>query len=280
MLNERLENVKAATPSMSVRIIGWSGVPDVGDTFRVVQDEKVAKKQAEENEDNAKHSEAEPTKIISQKSLFDAIASQKQKILKVVVKCDVHGTREALVDCFNAIKSDKVKLEILSSGVGPISKGDIEFASSAEALVIGFNVKMDNGVAPLAKNKGIRVILHKIIYELIDRIREEMAELLEYEYTENHLGTAEIRRVFDLAKGVIAGCMVIDGQIIRDKLARVRRGDTVLFEGKIDSLRRLKDDHSEVRSGFECGIRTEGFSAFAEGDTIECFEMIQHRQTL
>jgi translation initiation factor IF-2 len=173
-----------------------------------------------------------------------------------------------------------VKLKILSSGVGLISKNDVEFAHASEAMIIGFNVKMESGVAPLAKNRNVHIMEHDIIYELIDRVREEMEELLDFKYTENHLGTTEIRRVFDLARVIIAGCMVIDGQIIRDKLARVRRGDKILFEGKIDSLRRQKDDHSEVRSGFECGIRMEGFSAFEEGDTIECFEMIQHRQEL
>ncbi|MDR1435191.1 MAG: translation initiation factor IF-2 [Puniceicoccales bacterium] len=281
MLNERSENVKLATPSMSVKIIGWNEVPNSGDIFETVKDEKTAKKQAEENENNAKLARAEPVrKIANVKTLFEAMASQDQKILKVVLKCDVHGTMEALIGCLGAIKSDRVKLEILTSGVGLISKNDVEFARTSEAIIVGFNVKTDNGVAPLAKNKNVRVRIHNIIYELIDQVKEEMKELLDFEYTENHLGTAEIRRVFDLARVIIAGCMVIDGQIIRDKLARIRRGDKVLFEGKIDSLRRQKDDYSEVRSGFECGIRMEGFSAFEEGDTIECFEMIQHRQTL
>jgi translation initiation factor IF-2 len=280
MLNERLETVKTATPSMAVRVTGWSGVPNAGDLFQVVQDEKLAKKQAEENEHDHK-AKADPVhKIDNVKTLFEAMASQKQKILKLIVKCDVHGTMEALVACLEAIKSDKVKLEILNSGVGAVSKNDIEFAYSSEAIVVGFNVKMDNGVAPLAKNKGVHVLLHDIIYELVDRVREEMAELLDYEYSENHLGTAEVRQVFNLARAVVAGSMVIDGQIVRDKPVRVRRGTKVLFEGKIDSLKRQKEDQSEVRSGFECGIKIEGFSAFEEGDTIESFEMIRHRQML
>jgi translation initiation factor IF-2 len=280
MLNEHLEAVKVATPAMAVKIIGWSSIPEVGDIATVVGDEKTAKKQTEENRNEAKRTEIEPAKIADVKALFEAIASQKQKVLKVIVKCDVHGTREALVECFGAIKSDKVKLEILSSGVGAISKTDIEFASSSEAIVVGFNVKMDSGALPLAKNKGVHVILHNIIYELIDCVKEEMAELLDYEYTENHLGTAEVRRVFHLAKALVAGCMVVDGQIVRDKSVRVRRGNKILFEGSIDSLKRQKEDQVEVRSGFECGIKVNGFSAFEEGDTIESFEMIRHRQTL
>lgn len=281
MLNERSEVVKAATPSMSIRIIGWSGLPNAGDAFEVVKDEKTAKKQAEENKNNAKLISAEPTqKIANIKALFEAMESQKQKILKIIIKCDVQGTQEALIGCLNNIKSDRVKVEIVSSGVGPISKSDIEFASSSDAIIIGFNVKMDNGVAPLVKNKGVCIILHNIIYELVDRVKDEMAELLGYDYSENHLGTAEIRRVFELARVTIAGCMIIDGQIERDKPARVYRGQKVLFEGKIDSLRREKDDYSEVRSGFECGIKIDGFSAFEEGDRIECFEIVQHRQSL
>jgi translation initiation factor IF-2 len=281
MLNEHSKVVKVATPSMSVRIIGWSGLPNAGDVFEVVKDEKTAKKQAEENEDNAKLISAEPIqKIANVKALFEAMETQKQKILKVVMKCDVQGTQEALIGCLNGIKSDRVKVEIVSSGVGPVSKNDVEFASSSDAIIIGFNVKMENGVAPVVKNKGVHVILHNVIYELVDRVKEVMAELLDYDYSENHLGTAEVRRVFELARATIAGCMVVDGQIERDKSVRVYRGQKVLFEGKIDSLRREKDDHSEVRSGFECGIKVDGFSAFEEGDRIECFEIIQHRQIL
>jgi translation initiation factor IF-2 len=281
MLNERSEIVKMATPSMSVRVIGWSGLPHAGDVFEVVKDEKTAKRQAEENKNNAKLASAEAMpKIANVKALFEAMELQKQKVLKVIVKCDVQGTEEALVGCLNGIKSDRVKVEIVTSGVGPISKNDVEFASSSDAIIIGFNVKMDNGVAPFVKNKGVHVILHNIIYELVDRVKDEMAELLDYDYTENHLGTAEIRRVFELARVTIAGCMVVDGKIERDKSARVYRGQKVLFEGKIDSLRREKDDHSEVRSGFECGIKIDGFSAYEEGDRIECFEVIQHRQIL
>jgi translation initiation factor IF-2 len=281
MLNERSEVVKAATPSMSVRVIGWSGLPHAGDVFEVLKDEKTAKKQAEENENNAKLASTESMpKIVNVKALFEAMELQKQKVLKVIVKCDVQGTQEALIGCLNGIKSDRVKVEIVTSGVGPISKNDVEFASSSDAIIIGFNVKMDNGVAPFVKNKGVHVILHNIIYELVDRVKDEMAELLGYDYTENHLGTAEIRRVFELARVTIAGCMVVDGKIERDKSARVYRGQKVLFEGKIDSLRREKDDHSEVRSGFECGIRIDGFSAYEESDRIECFEVVQHRQTL
>ncbi|MDR1366438.1 MAG: translation initiation factor IF-2 [Puniceicoccales bacterium] len=281
MLNERSEVVAVATPSMSVRVIGWSGVPGAGNVFEVVKDEKTAKKQAEENKNNAKLIAAEPVpRIASVKALFEAMESQKQKVLQIVMKCDTQGTLEALIGCLNGIKSDRVKIEILSSGVGPVSKSDVEFASSSEAIIVGFNVKVDNGVAPLLKNKGVRVILHNIIYELVDRVKDEMAELLDYDYSENHLGTAEIRRVFELARLTIAGCMVIDGQIERDKQARVYRGKKVLFEGKINSLRREKEDHSEVRSGFECGIKIDGFSAFEEGDRIECFEILQRRQIL
>jgi translation initiation factor IF-2 len=280
MLDEHMKAVKAATPAMAVKIIGWSGIPEVGDIAAVVPDEKTAKKRSEENRDEAKRREIEPTKIADVKTLFEAIASQKQKVLKLIIKCDVHGTREALVDCLNSIRSARVKLEILSSGIGAISQTDIELASSSEAIVVGFNVKMDSGAAPLAKNKGVRVILHNIIYELIDRMREEMAELLDYEYTENHLGTAEVRQVFHLAKAVVAGCMVTGGQMVRDKSVRVRRGSKILFEGEIDSLKRQKEDQVEVRSGFECGIKVNGFSAFEVGDRIESFEMVRHRQTL
>jgi translation initiation factor IF-2 len=139
---------------------------------------------------------------------------------------------------------------------------------------------MDSGAAHLAKNKDVRVILRNIIYELIDRVKEEMAELLDYGYTENHLGTAEVRQIFHLAQEMVAGCIVTNGPIVRDKSVRVRRGSRILFEGGIDSLKRQKADQTEVRFGFECGIRVNGFSAFEVGDTIESFEMVRHRQML
>lgn len=281
MLNERAEVVKAATPSMPIKIIGWSGVPENGAIFETVKDEKTAKNKAEECAISEKKANTvQAPKIANMKSLFEAIESQKQKVLKVIVKCDVQGTLEALIQCLEAIKSDRVKLEILGSGVGAVSQSDVEFASSSGALIVGFNVKKDNGVAPLAKNKNVRILLHDIIYELIDQVKEAMSELLDYEYTEEHLGSAEVRQVFDLAKGTIAGCMVIDGQIARDKPIRVRRKDEVLFEGKINSLKRQKEDQSEVRSGFECGIKVEGFSDFETGDTLESYDRIRHLQKL
>lgn len=282
MLNERGEQVKEATPSTAVRLIGWSGVPETGATFSVVENEKIAKKQAEENELELKKAAVNhPTpKINNFKNLFAAIESQKQKVLKVILKSDVHGSMEALEECLRAIKSEKVKLEILSNDVGAISKVDVEMASSADAVIVGFNVKLDNGVAQIVKNKGVKIIQHNIIYELIDQVRDAMTELLDYEYTENHLGTAEVRKVFNLAKAVIGGSMVVDGVIIRDKQARVLRKKEIVFDGKIESLKRQKDDHSEVRSGFECGIKIPGFTDFQEGDIVECYEMVSHRQTL
>lgn len=281
MLNERGESVKEATPSMAVKIVGWSGVPQTGAVFEAVENEKVAKKQAEENELlQRKYRESPASKITNVKNLFSAIESQKQKVLRVILKSDVHGSMEALEGCLNSIKSDKVKLEILSKGVGAISKVDVEMASSSDAVIVGFNVKLDNGVAPLVKNKGVRILQHNIIYELIDQVKEEMAELLDYEYSENHLGTAEVRQVFNLAKAVIGGSMVLDGVIMRDKPVRVLRANKVIHEGKVESLKRQKEDESEVRSGFECGIRIPGFSDFAVGDKVECFEVVRHRQTL
>jgi len=280
--------LKSAPPSTPVKVTGWSEVPASGVKFTTEKNEKAAKRTAEENMQVRKlHDAARSQQQNSEggaatiEDLFAAIENQQKKCLRVIVKSDVHGSTEALVNALKAIESEKVDLDVISKGVGHITKNDVTLASAGGAIVVGFNVKLDNGVQSLAKHHDIRIIQHEIIYELIDQVEESMADLLDAEYTEKKTGAAEIRQVFSVGKTRnVAGCMVTEGTIKRNGVARlVRNGETV-HESKIDTLKRFKDDVKEVRAGYECGINVAGYDDYQEGDTIECFAVEEQRATL
>jgi translation initiation factor IF-2 len=220
---------------------------------------------------------------VTVEDLFAAIEQQKKKCLSVIVKSDVHGSTEALVNSLEQIESDKVDIRIISSGVGHISKNDIALASAGEAdvTIVGFNVRLDNGVQSQAKHHEVRIIQHNIIYELLDQVEECMAELLDAELSEKKLGAAEVRQVFSMGKGRnVAGCMVTEGTINRNRKARVLRNGEIIHESKIDTLKRFKDDVKEVRAGYECGVNVDGYDDYEEGDIIECFEVEELRPSL
>lgn len=277
LINEHAQNLKSATPSTPAKIIGWSEVPESGMTFKVVKNEREAKQLAEEAKEEAKKetqaiaaSKKQPTNV---QELFAAITEAQKKTLKVIIKADVHGSAEALEACLKDIKSTKVDLEIILTDVGLINKNDITFAHASNATIVGFNVKLDQGVQALAKHHGTRIIQHNIIYELIDQVREAMSELLEPEFKEIKVGAAEVRQVFELTKATVAGCMVTEGKIIREASARLIRAGQTLHEGRFSTLKRFKDDASEVRAGYECGIAIEGFNGYQPKDIIECFQV-------
>lgn len=277
LMNERGERLKSAPPATPVSILGWSDAPNSGASFVTVKNDREAKRLAEENAESVKREELlgkqqEPV-AATMENLLEAIESQQEKVFRVLIKADVHGSAEALQGCLEAIQSDKVNLEILGCEVGPVSKNDITMASASEAAVIAFNVKLENGVQPLAKHHNIRIIQHNIIYELIDQVKEGMAELLEPERVENKLGGAEVRQVFSVAKGIVAGCMVTEGRFLRDAFARVHRKGELLHDGRVTTLKRFKDDVNEVRAGYECGIKVSGFSNYEPGDMLECYEV-------
>jgi translation initiation factor IF-2 len=284
MVDDHDKPLKSAPPGTPARILGWSDAPEAGAQFVVVENERTAKAAAEAATREAKRTEfgagGPPDRVTDLDMLLKAIHETKQKVFRVLIKGDVHGTVEALEGCLLDIKSDKVKLEVVAAEVGPIGKNDIIMASSAGSAVVGFNVRLENGVAPLAKHKGVRIIQHNIIYELITQVRDAMSELLDPELREHKLGAAEVRQVFPLAKGFVAGCMVTEGRITRDGHARVVRKGAILFTGRVGTLKRFKDDASEVRAGFECGIRLNNFDDYQPGDVIECFEIQQIRSSL
>ncbi len=283
MFNEHGQQLKVAPPSTPVRVIGWSDTPDCGATFVTVKNEKTAKRDAEENrlkERDEAQIEAEGAMPTSQEKLFAAIAKTQSKILRLIVKGDVYGSVEAVVNSLEAIESDKVTLEVIHADVGAVSKSDVQKASAGAASIIGFNVRNENGVMPLAKHHQVKIVHHKIIYELIDQVREDMVNMLDPEYRENKIGAAEVRAVFPISNGMVAGCLVTEGRVEHEASARVIRGNEIVFEGKIATLRRIKDDVKEVRAGTECGIRLLNCNDYKEGDTIEVFEVHEIRPAL
>jgi len=192
-------------------------------------------------------------------------------VLKVIVKADTQGSVEAIVSEINKIESDKVTLEVVHSAVGTITESDVALAAASKAVVLGFHTRIDTGVNDKAKHHGVQIKLYAIIYELVDEVKAAMAGLLEPILKETVTGSAEVRKVFELSKGIpVAGCMVTNGRIVRGKV-RVRRRKELLYEGVTQSLRRFQDEVNEIRLGMECGIRIEGFGEFQEGDIIECY---------
>jgi translation initiation factor IF-2 len=283
MFDERGESVKAAPPSTPVKTIGWSGAPDSGAVFKAVKNAREAERLAEQEQDRLKKETAvldSKPKEVSVEKLFAEIAASQEKVLRIVLKCDVFGSIEAVRNILDGIKSQKVSLEVVSAEVGLVGKNDVLMAGAAGAVIVGFNTRLENGVTPLAKHHSVRVETYEIIYELFDKVREMLADLLEPELRESKLGAAEVRQVFPVYKGFVAGCLVTEGKVNRNASARVRRGREVMFEGRVGTLRRFKDDANEVRAGLECGIRLDGFDGYQEGDVIECFEVEKVRASL
>jgi translation initiation factor IF-2 len=283
MYDDKGANLKEAPPATPVRVIGWSGTPDSGATFRAVKNAREAEKLAEEESMRLKKitttADAVP-KEVSVEKLFAEIAATQHKVLKVIVKTDVFGSTEAVRNILEGIKSSKVSLEIVSTDVGLVTKNDVLMASASGAVVLGFNTKLENGVTPLAKHHSVRIETFSIIYELGDKVREMMADLLEPDQKETKIGGAEVRATFPLAKGFVAGCLVTEGKITRNAPSRVRRGREILYEGKIATLKRFKDDANEVRAGLECGIKLDDFNGYQVGDVIECYEIQKVRASL
>lgn len=281
LMDDTGSKIKSAPASSPVVVLGWSSAPESGAQFVAVKNDKVAKREAEENAHQTKQlSFQDKKKTINIDNLFEALESSGQKVLKVIIKGDVHGSVEALKACLENIPSEKVSIEVVNSSVGSITQNDVINASASEATIVGFNTKLDNGVQAILKHHNVRLIQHNIIYELIDQVKEAMAELLDPELIESKVGAAEIRQVFPVSKGTVAGCMVTEGKIVRDGFARLVRKGQTKHENKVSTLKRFKDDVNEVRSGYECGIQLVGFSDYQVGDVIQAFEIIKKRPTL
>ena len=291
LMDERGQRLQSVGPGSPALVLGWDDVPAPGANFRCVKNDReareiadeaklAARKAAEAAADRAPAPSVGKPGMSDLEKLMAALATDKEKVLRVLLKADVNGTLEALRGCLEAIPNDKVTLEIVGGSVGAITQGDVALAEAAKAVIVAFDTKVDTGVQPLLKRAGIRVISHDIIYMLIELVKEAMTELLDPILRENKLGAAEVRAVFELSKVTVAGCMVTEGLLRRSAKARVLRKGQVLHTGTLETLKRFKDDASEVKAGFECGARVSGFDSCAEGDTIECFEVLEVRPTL
>jgi len=271
LLDDRGKPVKEAVPSMPVKVLGFTGLPNAGDELLVMDSERSAKTLSEERLLAKRTDKLTVPKRATLESLLEDAAGKK--VLRIVLKCDAQGSLEALVGALKQIDSKKVDLELIHSAVGPISESDILLASASSAVVVGFNVKVENMAVAAAKSEGVQVKLYSIIYELLDQIKEAMAGLLDPEHRETVIGHAEVKQVFQLSKGIVAGCLVTDGRIARAARARVLRRRQPVYDGGLSTLRRFQDDVKEVRSGLECGIKLGDFSEYQVGDVIECYQL-------
>ena len=271
LINEEGNRLKEATPSVAVKILGLNGVPDAGLEFSVCENERSARDLASERAQTGRAESLEAKSKVTLENLFATLDSQAGKTLKVVIKADAQGSVEAIVEALKKIESDKVALEVIHSDVGAISENDVALASASHGIILGFHTRLDSTAAEKAKHENVQVKLYAIIYELIDEVKNGMTGLLDPIAREVIVGSAEVRQVFELSKGMpVAGSMVTVGRIVRGKV-RVRRRKDVIYEGVTQSLRRFQDEVNEVRAGLECGIRIEGFSEIQVGDVVECY---------
>jgi translation initiation factor IF-2 len=272
MYDDRGRPIRSGGPSMPVEVLGLDSLPEVGDTFQVVTDTAKAKQIVIYREVKAREQAMARTKRLTLEELHEQLKAGEIKELPIILKTDVSGTAEVLSDALRKLSTDKVKIRVLHSSVGAITETDVLLASASNAVVIGFNVRPERNAAQLAERDKVDVRLHTIIYELIDEMKRAMVGLLEPVYKEVYRGRAEVRDTFKITKvGSVAGCIVQDGQLTRDSSVRVLRDNVVVHTGKIGSLRRFKNDVSEVKSGAECGVTIDNFGDFKPGDVFEAY---------
>jgi translation initiation factor IF-2 len=271
LMDDSGKPIKEAGPSTPVKVLGFSGLPQAGDEFLVMESERSAKTLSEERLLDRRAGKLSAPQRATLESLLEAADGMKH--LRIVLKCDAQGSLEALTGALGQIESKKIDLEIVHAGVGPISESDILLASASNAVVVGFNVKVESMAVNIAKREGVQVKLYSIIYELIDQMKEAMAGLLDPEHRETVIGHAEVKQIFKLSRGIVAGCLVTDGRIARTARARVLRRRQPVYDGGLSTLRRFQDDVKEVRVGLECGIKLGDFNEYQVGDIIECYQL-------
>jgi translation initiation factor IF-2 len=280
LINDLGKPVKEAGPATPVKILGFSGLPNAGDEFVVMDSEKSARILSEERLSDLRDTKLATPQRATLENLYASIASEAKPSLRAIVKCDVQGSHEAVIASLKDIPQKKITLEIIHSAVGPITESDVLLASASNAIIIGFGTKTENTAAQAAKREGVQIKLYSIIYELIDQIREAMSGLLAPEHRETVIGHAEVKQVFDLTKGKVAGCVVLDGRIARTARARVLRRKQPIYDGGLATLRRFTDDVKEVRAGLECGIKLGDFTEYLPEDIIECYTLEKVPQQL
>lgn len=272
MFDFRGRRLRQAGPSTPVSVMGLVDVPQAGDLFRVVENEKVARAIVEERQQSQKQAAEAQKSALTLEQLFDRFQAGDVKELRLIVKADVQGSLEPVVSSLQELSGGEIAINILHAETGNISDNDIMLASASKAIVVGFNVQVDPSARKMAETEGVSIRLYDIIYRLTEDIEKALKGMLEPEEKETVIGHAEVRAVFRISKvGNIAGCKVTDGEIRRNARIRVQRKGEILFEGGIASLKHLQDDVREVRSGFECGIGLKGFNEFEVGDILECY---------
>ncbi|BCX89596.1 translation initiation factor IF-2 [Methylomarinovum tepidoasis] len=276
MLDENGKQIKQAGPSTPVEILGLSGVPNAGDELIAVKDEKVAKQIAELRAEKAKAKRMAAQQAAKLDQVFAKMEEGEVVDLNLIVKADVHGSLEALREALIKLSTDKVRVNVVAGGVGGITESDVNLALTSNAVIIGFNVRADAGARRLAEEKGVEIRYYSVIYDVIDDVKKSIKGMLAPEMKERIAGVAEVRQVFRHPKfGQIAGCMVKEGVVRRNLPIRVLRDNVVIFEGQLESLRRFKEDVTEVKAGMECGIGVKNYNDVREGDLIEVYERVE-----
>lgn len=279
ILDDFGNQLKEAGPSMPIEILGFSGVPKVGDELVVMDNERAVKKLSEERLEELRQEKLEKPAKARLQDIWADVGSTK-KTLKIVLKGDVQGSIQAIEGSLMEIKSEKIEIEILHKAAGPISESDVLLCSASDGIIIGFGVKVENKALKLGKQEGVEIRLYSIIYELIDQIKEAMLGMLDTETREKLLGKAEVKQIFKIKRGRIGGCIVNEGQINRKARARVIREGQAVYDGGFQTLRRFQEDADTVKTGLECGIRLGNYLEYEVGDIIECYELEKIEQTL
>jgi translation initiation factor IF-2 len=281
MANDRGVRIKTAGPSDPVEITGLSGVPDAGDNFYSLETERSARDVAQHRLQKAREAELAKSSKISLDQLYARIQEGDVKELNVILKGDVQGSVEAVRDSLNKLSTDACRLVVIHSAVGGITESDVSLASASDAIILGFNVRPESKASSLAESEGVDIRLYNIIYDAVADIRDAMEGLLAPTFKEKALGRIEIRETFNISKvGTVAGCYVLEGKILRNAQVRLVRDSVVVWQGKLNSLKRFKDDVREVASGYECGIALEGYNDIKPGDILEAFEMEEIKSKL
>jgi translation initiation factor IF-2 len=279
MVDDRGHRVEAASPSFAVEVLGLSDVPAAGDEFEVYQNEKEARAIASDRADKQRQS-----RLLQGRATLTTLSAQAQegelKELNLILKADVQGSLEAIVGALKQLPQNEVQIRMLLAAPGEVTETDIDLAAASNAVIIGFNTTLASGARQAADEAGVDVREYDIIYKLLEDIQGALEGLLEPELVEDPLGQVEVRQVFPVGRGKVAGCYVLSGKVVRNCKVRVRRGGKVLYEGTLDSLKRMREDTREVNAGYECGIGIDKFNDWHEGDIIEAYQMVTKRRTL
>jgi translation initiation factor IF-2 len=281
MLDENGKSTKFAGPSIPVEIQGLTEVPQAGDEFMVLSDERRAREIATYRAGKFRNTKLAKQQAAKLENMFSDMASGEVKNLPIIIKADVQGSQEALAASLLKLTNEEVRVQLVYGAVGGISESDVNLAIASKAVIIGFNTRADAGARKLAENNGVEIRYYNIIYDAVDELKAAMSGMLTPDKKEEIIGMAEIRQVFRISKiGAIAGCMVTNGFIRRNARLRLLRDNVVVFTGELESLKRFKDDVREVKEGFECGLNLKGYNDINEGDQLEFFEIKEVARTI